>query len=303
MRIIKKITERIRQQLDMPNRLDSICEALGRIESRLNLNEEIKDPRQNEFKVYSQWGEDGIIDYLCQTISIPVKTFVEFGVENYTEANTLFLLKHRNWRGLVIDGSIDNINSIRTGKVYWRYDLQVCERFITRDNIDDIIRLSGLAGELGLLSVDIDGNDYWIWESINCVQPAIVVCEYNSLFGPVAKVSIPYKDDFYRTVAHSSNLYYGASISAMNYLADSRGYCLVAGNSAGNNVFFVRKDLMGPLKVQTPEQAYVKAAFREARTSEGQVDLLTFEARQNAILELPVVQVDTMRQMTLKDAL
>lgn len=303
MKIVSKIIEKLRRQYGVPNRLDAIQEALGRIESRLNSNRQTLDPRGHEFKVYSQWGEDGIIDYLCRTISIPVKSFVEFGVENYTEANTLFLLKHRHWRGLVIDGSANNIESIRRGTVFWRYDLQACEAFITRDNINDIITQNGLSGELGLLSVDIDGNDYWVWEAINCVQPAIVVCEYNSLFGPTAKISTPYKPDFYRTTAHASNMYYGASISALNYLAESRGYRLVAGNSDGNNIFFIREDLLGRLLVQTPEEAYVRAGFREARSHDGRVELLSFESRQQAIGDLPVVQVDTGRQIALKDAL
>lgn len=303
MKIIRKIVDKFRRQYIVPNRLDAIQEALGRIESRLNSTFQTVDPRDHEFKVYSQWGEDGIIDYLCQVISIPVKSFVEFGVEDYTEANTLFLLKHRNWRGLVIDGSAAHVDSIRRGSVFWRYDLQAHEEFITRDNINDIIAKNGFSGELGLLSVDIDGNDYWVWEAIKCVRPTVVVCEYNSLFGPTAKISTPYKADFFRTSEHASNMYYGASISALNHLAESRGYRLVAGNSAGNNVFFVREDLLGPLRIQLPAQAYVRAGFREARSNEGDVELLTFESRQQAIGALTVVQVDTGREMSLKDAL
>ncbi len=303
MKIIAKIVNKFRRMYITPNRLDAMQEALGRIESRLNSNFQAVNPREHEFKVYSQWGEDGIIDYLCRTIVIPVNSFVEFGVEDYTEANTLFLLKHRNWRGLVIDGSNRNIESIKRGKVFWRYDLQACEAFITRDNINDIIKENGLSGELGILSVDIDGNDYWVWEAITCVNPAIVICEYNSLFGPTAKISTPYISNFKRTSAHASNMYYGASISGLNYLAESRGYRLVAGNSAGNNIFFVREDLLGALRVQTPEEAYVRAGFREARSSEGEVELLTFEERQQAISALLVVQVDTMQEMALKDAL
>ncbi len=301
MKIISKIFERFYGHYLL--RLDAIQEALGRIESRLNYSSQSVDPREREFKVYSQWGEDGIIDYLCQMVSVPVKSFIEFGVEDYTEANTLFLLKHRHWRGMVIDGAATNIERIRRSDVFWRHDLQARAAFITRDNINDIITQGGLSGELGLLSVDIDGNDYWVWEAVDCVQPAIVVVEYNSLFGPTAKISIPYKSDFSRVLAHASNMYYGASISALNHLAESRGYRLVAGNSAGNNVFFVREPLLGPVRVQTPEEVYVRAGFREARSRRGEVELLTFESRQQAIADLPVVQVDTGLQLLLRDAL
>jgi hypothetical protein len=303
MKPILGIKNILRNIYNIPNRFDMLQESLGRIESKLNYVSKEINPRDCEFKVYSQWGEDGIIDYLCQRVSIPVMSFVEFGVENYTEANTLFLLKHRNWRGLVIDGSIEHINNIKAGDVFWRYDLKACNAFITRDNINSLIKESGLGGELGLLSVDIDGNDYWVWEAINCVRPAIIVSEYNSLFGPTAKISTPYRDDFYRTTAHYSNMYYGASISALNHLAEMRGYHLVAGNSAGNNVFFVREDLIGGLTVLRPEDAYVQAAFREARSPAGEVKFLSFSERQKAISDLVVVDVVSGKELKLKDAL
>jgi hypothetical protein len=301
MGFFHRVLDAVRRRIVPYGRLDAIQESLGRIESKLNRGGAIGDPRDYEFKVYSQWGEDGIIDYLCQRVAVPNRVFVEFGVQDYTEANTVFLLKHRNWRGLVIDGSEENVLAIRKSDIFWRYDLNVCARFITEDNINEIISGSGISGEIGLLSVDIDGNDYWVWRAIDCVRPAIVVCEYNSLFGPFAKISTPYEPDFYRTSAHSSNMYYGASVSALTYLAISKGYSLVAGNSAGNNLFFVRDDLLNGLPVLTPEQVYVKASFREARNALGGVDCLTFESRQKEIEHLRVIQVDTGMEMQLRD--
>lgn len=303
MKFIRKFVRKIRSKLVDYSRLDSIQESLGRIESKLNAAQPNANPRDHEFKVYSQWGEDGIIDHLINRISVTSRSFVEFGVENYTEANTLFLLKHRYWRGLVIDGSVENIAAIKRSSEYWRHNLRAEATFITRDNINDIIIRNGLGGELGLLSVDIDGNDYWVWEAINCVSPCIVVAEYNSLFGPNAKLSTPYKDDFVRSHADSTNMYYGASIAALNQLAEGRGYSLVAGNSAGNNVFFVRNDLIGTLKKLTPEEAYVQAAFREAHTADGEVLHLSFAERQVAIASKPLVDVETGQTTMLRDFL
>ncbi|MES2227092.1 MAG: hypothetical protein V4540_04895 [Pseudomonadota bacterium] len=303
MKFAKQIVEKVRRQLIKPSRLDAIQEALGRIESTLNSGRPAGNPRDHEFKVYSQWGEDGIIDHLVTRIPIPSKTFVEFGVETYTEANTLFLLKHRNWRGLVIDGSPEKMKELKASSVFWKYDLRADASFITRDNINEIISRNGFEGELGLLSIDIDGNDYWVWEAITCVKPIIIVSEYNSLFGPTATLSTPYQPDFYRTNAHPSNMYYGASIAALDRLARLRGYTLVAGNSAGNNVFFVRNDSLGTLQPQIIEQAYVQAAFRESRDEHGAVQSLSFAERQRAIGHLPVVDVVTGRQLALRDAL
>jgi hypothetical protein len=306
MKIKNRIAEKFWRFYRIPNRIDALQEALGRIESRLNQptpTSALLRPVDHEFKVYSQWGEDGIIDHLVQSIQISNKTFVEFGVETYIEANSLFLLKHRNWSGLVIDGSPDNIESIRRGNVLWKYDLAADCSFITSDNINEIISRNGISGDIGLLSVDIDGNDYWVWRAINCISPRIVIGEYNSLFGPSAKVSIPYQTDFFRSGAHPSNMFYGASIAALTDLAEARGYSLVAGNSAGNNAFFVRNDCLGPLQAIRPEDAYVKAAFREARGADGSVQFCSFAERQAAISHLSVVDVVSGRLAPMKELL
>jgi hypothetical protein len=300
MKIFSKIRRRISGIARIPERLDIVQEALGRIESRLNQGNSGGNPRDYEFKVYSQWGEDGIIDCITQNIKGLRPTFVEFGVETYIEANTLFLLKHRNWSGLVIDGSDSNIETIRRSHTFWKHHLMAHSAFIDRNNINSIIEKNGFTGELGLLSIDIDGNDYWIWEAINVVSPAIVIAEYNSLFGDTATVSTPYKDSFQRSLEHGSNLYYGASISALALLAEKRNYSLVAGNSAGNNAFFVRKDLLGDLVPMTPKQAYVQAAFRESRNEKGDVIRFGFSERQSAIEELPLIDVATGETTCLK---
>ena len=95
------------------NKLTSIQEALGRIEARQNKRLKSKKINDYEFKVSSQWGEDGIIQYLVDHINIENKIFIEFGVENYTESNTRFLLANNNWKGMVIDGSKENISFIK----------------------------------------------------------------------------------------------------------------------------------------------------------------------------------------------
>ena len=105
---------KLRQLISFPaaalKKLTSIQQALGRIETRQNNILDSKDLNDYEFKVSSQWGEDGIIQHLINKIEIKNKVFFEFGVENYTESNTRFLLHNNNWKGLVIDGSVENIS-------------------------------------------------------------------------------------------------------------------------------------------------------------------------------------------------
>ena len=297
----KHLLSRFRRLLTVPAQLNSIQEALGRIEISTQRLHASGTTRDHEFKVYSQWGEDGIIDHLVSSLPIAAKTFVEFGVETYTEANTLFLLKHRHWRGLVIDGSLEHIETIRRSDTFWKYDLHADCSFVTRENIDDILSRNGFNGDLGLLSIDIDGNDYWVWEAISVASPRIVVSEYNSLFGPDAMVSIPYQADFYRHSDKAPRGYFGASIAALDFLARAKGYSLVAGNSAGNNVFFVRNDCLGSVRPVPPREAYVQAAFREDRSLAGDVELLEFAQRRKAIGRFPVVEVSTGQQVLVSE--
>jgi hypothetical protein len=246
-----------------------------------------------EFRVYSQWGEDGIIQFLVGRILDLEPTFVEFGVQDYTESNTRFLLINNNWRGLVMDSSPIDIKLIHSDPIYWRHDLKALCAFITIENINELIARRFPGPELGLLSIDIDGNDYWVWRAITCVQPSIVICEYNSVFGDRLAVTIPYRPDFNRTTAHHSNLYYGASLPALCRLAEERGYAFVGSNTAGNNAFFVRKDRLAGLKALSAREGYVESRYRESRNSLGQLSFLAGRERLRAIQDLPLVDLAT----------
>lgn len=254
-----------------------------------------------EFKVYSQWGEDGIIQFLVSRVRPLEPTFVEFGTQNYTESNTRFLLVNDNWRGLVMDGSEAEIGFVRSDVIYWRHDLEAVSAFITAENIDQLIARRFAGPELGLLSVDIDGNDYWVWRAITRVQPSIVVCEYNSIFGARLAVTTPYRPDFQRTVAHHSNLYYGASLQALCRLAAEKGYAFVGSNSAGNNAFFVRRDRLGGLRALSAAEGYVESKYRESRDASGRLSYLRGRERLRAIRELPLVDLETGNTRSIRE--
>ena len=169
---------------------------MGQIQSHLNSQKiTIKELSEVEFQVFSQFGDDGIIQWLINYLDIPKKTFVEFGVEKYIEANTRFLLFNNNWNGLVIDGDGNNINYVKRDVVSYFFNLQSIASFITKDNINELIKSRDFDQELGLLSIDIDGNDYWIWQSLENINPVIVISEYNAAFG-LNPWTIPYKEDF-----------------------------------------------------------------------------------------------------------
>lgn len=261
---------------------------------KISRKREINDFSEVEFKVFSQFGDDGIIQWLISNLSIDVETFVEFGVEDYQESTTRFLMMNNNWSGLVFDGSEENIRAIHRSKYYPNFDLVARPLFVTRDNINSALLEAGMTGQVGLLHIDIDGNDYWIWKEINVISPIIVVLEYNSIFGAERAVSTPYSPDFYRTREHYSNLYFGASLRALCDLSTDKGYAFIGCNSAGNNAYFVRKDkLPSTIKELSVEEGYVYSKFRESRDKNFRLNYLSGMDRFDAIKGLKVINTRT----------
>lgn len=254
-----------------------------------------------EFRVTSQFGEDGIIQHLLAHVPIPSRRFVEFGVEDFREANCRYLMEVEPWEGLVLDGDPALKEKLEGQKVHWARNLRVRSAFITAENIDSLLVEEGFTGDLGILSIDIDGNDYWVWKAITSASPRIVIVEYNSIFGCRHPVTIPYEPAFMRQTAHFSWLYAGASLSAFTHLAESKGYAFVGSNSAGNNAFFVRKDVLGSLRPLTPEEGYVESTFRESRTVDGTQSFLSGKDRLRLIADMPLINVVTGERMLAGD--
>ncbi|ACK67325.1 conserved hypothetical protein [Rippkaea orientalis PCC 8801] len=285
----------LEQFLLILNKLEAIQESLGRIEFRQTRDDNSLGLLSHEFRVFSQWGEDGIIQYLVNTVEINHKTFVEFGVEDYTECNTKFLLINNNWTGLVIDSDSDCIERIKKNKIYWSYNLKAIEAFVTQDNINSILQTNGFKGDIGLLSIDIDGNDYWIWKAITVINPIIVIIEYNYRFDSSIAVTIPYHENFDRQKAHHSMIYFGASLKALCLLGKEKGYDFIGCCSSGVNAFFIRQDKRpNYLKILTPEEGYVMGKFCEFRDEQGSLKKMTPHQEKEFLqnLDLPLIQVN-----------
>lgn len=256
-----------------------------------------------EFQVYSQFGDDGIIQYLVHQLALAAEhqTFIEFGVEDYTEANTRFLLENNNWRGLVIDGSSANVEKIQAADYYWRFDLAAVASFITQANVNDVIRQAGFTGDIGLLHIDIDGNDYWVWQALTVVTPVIVIMEYNSVFGAQSAVTVPYDPTFNRSQKHYSNLYWGCSLRALWRLGHEKGYELIGCNTAGNNAYFVKRDALASFTPLAPQEAYRESRYRESRNKQGDLTYLNGRKRREPIAAMPLFDVEKGRLVTVKD--
>jgi len=229
------------------------------------------DPRRLEhygMQQFSQNDEDGILAEIFRRIGTTNHTFVEFGVKNGTECNTVSLLI-QGWNGLWIDGSTDA--SKEQQRVFRRWvesgNLRCANQLLTRDNIDSVITSSGVTGEIDLLSIDVDGNDLTLWQAITCVKPRVVVIEYNGWIAPPVQWCLPYDP---KHVWDGQSIALSASLEAMTVDARKRGYELVACNIIGLNAFFVRSDLCeehfasdrSPLALYHPRRYWLDMIFR-----------------------------------------
>lgn len=208
---------------------------------------------------YSQNGEDGIIAAIFALIGTEGKFFVEFGAEDGVQCNTRYLRMRKGWRGLMMDGGHEDpaINLRRA--------------FITAENIEELFRQYGVPETFDLLSIDIDGNDYWVWKAITRFRPRVVVIEYNGCLPCAPAVTIPYRPDF----AWDRTDYYGASLAALEKLGREKGYMLVGTDSNGVNAFFVLDELARKFFVpQTAEELYHPAAFKGRAGNRHPPDLL-----------------------------
>jgi hypothetical protein len=196
----------------------------------------------------SQSNEREILIGLTQKIATPA-TFVEFGF-HWHEFNCVGLI--RKFSGLLIDGSEETVSLARR-LLPSKIEAEAC--YLTLDNIgfiEDRFRNR----PLGILSIDVDGNDYWFLRRLISIRPAIIAIEYNASF-LLRRITVPYKQDFDRHREHPSGLYCGASLTAMSSLCETHGYSLVDISASGCNAFFVRDDLMTPaVAALAPETAY-----------------------------------------------
>ena len=218
------------------------------------------------WQAYSQSDEDGIILFLLARVGIKSYQAVEICAGDGIECNTANLALNHQFSCLLVDG---DRNLVEKGKAWYATHPRgyvnpptfVCE-WITSDNINRLLEDNGFTGNVDVLSIDLDGNDYWIWKSISAINPSIVITEYQPYLGPNKAWTVPYKEDF-RARDYPMHLgwlptYAGASLLALTKLAAKKGYRLVGSNKLCYNAFFVRNDLadLASLKEITVDECF-----------------------------------------------
>lgn len=206
-----------------------------------------------ERKVRSQNGEDGIIAALFGSIGTTNRYVVDFGVEDGSECNGAHLLRDLGWHGLLIEGD-DRSFAALSERYSGNDSVELEHAYVTAENVGRIFAAHKVPVELDLLSIDVDGNDYWIWKALNDYQPRVVVIEYNASHPPPERWVMAYNPQH----RWRGDNYFGASLASLTALANVKGYALLATDSCGVNAFFLRRDLLalGPFPERMPEQAY-----------------------------------------------
>jgi hypothetical protein len=232
---------------------------------------QINELRSREFKIYAQNGEDGLLLYIFSQIGINSRRCVNIGCGG--SSNTANLVTNFGWRSLEIDGSAESVQRTKeffmdkVGPKLANVAFKQC--WVTKANINKVLEEADFAGEIDLLSIDIDGNDYWIWREIAVANPRVVLIEYNASLGPERSLTVEYDPNFDVAEKHPTRWYHGASLAALTKLGKRKGYALVGCESNGVNAFFVRKDLIaGKFREVTPGEAFYSHFQRSRRMSD-----------------------------------
>lgn len=249
-----------------------------------------------EVSVFSARGEDGILDFLLDRLTIRHPRCLELGVGDYSEANTRFLVETRGASVLLVDANERLQERLRLHRIGWRGNVAARTAFVTRENVRDLLAYDEIGGPPEVVSIDLDGMDYWILEQVPLEGCSVVVCEYNALLGD-DPVAVPYDPAFERFASHPSGHYYGASLSAMAHQLRSRGFSLVGVTTACVNAFFVRHDLLDRLPFPAPEPAewsgMTRRLLRDTRTATGGMVSLPPDRQRALLTGLAIVDVTT----------
>ena len=285
--------------------LDRVIFCIGKVQISLNRNkyDEVEDLIETEVKIFSQNGEDGIIDYLVHKLKVDKKNFVEIGVGNYRESNTRFLYNRHHPKGLIIDYIDDMKKKVTKHVNFWKGDLRICNQKIDADNILDILN-KNCDYEIDFFSIDIDSIDYWIIKKLKNNISKIFVAEYNPVFGAELEVTVPNISGFERSKYHYSYLCYGMSLKALINLMDQKGYYFIGTNLQKINAFFILKEFKKEvffknIKIKSLDN-YTNSNIRDSRDINNNLNFLSGNNKFKEIEDCEVINLKDNKNELVK---
>ena len=254
-----------------------------------------------DYKIFSQFGEDGIIDYLLKSLNISSPKFVEIGVGDFSECNTRYLFETTQPKGLIID-CIENFEQkVKKNINLWKGDLTIIQKKINSKNVIDILKQKNFLNDLDLFVIDIDGIDYWVMKNLPKNLSKIIVVEYNATFGPDLEVTVPDLEDFDRSKYHYSNLCFGASLKAYVKLLDQMGYVFIGTSISKINAFFINKNELNKISLKNLPDSndlsfYTKSNIRESRNKNGKLNFLNNSTKIEEIKNCDVIDLSNNKE-------
>ena len=296
MNLIKKFFSKILQKTFKKNfdRKVFMMGAAHILNIRKNYDS-IKRLEDVDYKIFSQNGEDGILDYLLTCLKIDKPKFIEIGVGDYHESNTRFIFERTSCKGLIIDIIEDFKKKVSQNTKVWRGDLNILSKKIDSENFIPTIKEYNFKDNVDIFSIDVDGIDYWILEKIPKKFSKIIVAEFNPYFGSELSITVPNDPNFNRTNYHYSNLCFGASLKAIIELLSKKGFIFLGTNLFRNNVFFVNEDFKDQLSIDFPDtkdlSKFTNANFRESREINNNLTFISPQKIINKIADCNVVDL------------
>jgi hypothetical protein len=207
------------------------------------------------FRCFSQFEEDGLILFIMAALGVLEGVFLDIGsADGVTISNCANLALNFGWRGTFIDGDPSNIAK---GRAFyescsdtWYYPPKFVHAMVNRENINQLLMEASVPPDIDFMSIDIDGNDYWVWDAISVTSPQVVIIETRVDFG-LRNIVVPYDKDYVHPGPHPD--YFGASAVAIEKLARRKGYRLVGANRLGINTIYIREGLAPTLPAVSVE--------------------------------------------------
>ena len=315
MRKIKNLIKRAVPEniMNLKHRLRNVFVRLETLERnqvsllRERYNAEYKSEiNSKEFKIFSQNGEDGILDYITSMLKIERPNFIEIGVGTYVEANTRFIYDRFYPKGIIIDTEKNLKNKVFSNINSWKGDLRVIEEKISTENINYIIS-KNCNFNIDIFSLDIDGVDYWIINKLKSNISKIFVAEYNAVFGSTLEITTPNLENFDRKKYHYSHLCFGMSLKALINIMAKKNFYFIGTNSVRNNAFFVSNDYpidkyFKNLRIEDINY-YVDSNIRESRDTKGNLNYLSGSKKLKEIYDCEVIDLssDLKRKVKIRD--
>ena len=273
----------------------------------LNL-EKINDIDQTNYKVFSQNGEDGIIQYLIKTLKLNHIKFVEIGTEDYTESNTRYIFETMSCEGLIIDPLKNLQTLVRKNSIkLWKNNLKIINDFATPENINSLLDNNNFQNDIDLFSLDIDGIDYWIIKKLKRNISKIFVAEYNPYFGPELEITVPNIKNFDRTSYHYSNLCWGVSLKSLIKIMVEKNYTFIGSNDLRNNAFFIANNYIHKIKIKKPKienlLEFTNATYRESRDKNGNLSFIEPKKILHEIKDCEVIDLKSNKLVKIRELL